>query len=980
MIQSKFKTELNKLNKKQREAVETIAGPVMVIAGPGTGKTRILTLRIANILLKTDAAPENILVLTFTESAAANIRKRLVGLISTQGYYANISTFHGFCNQIIQDYPEKFPNIIGSSPAAPVNKISILRKIIDSSSLKKIKPTGNLYYYVPAISKAIHDLKNEGVDYLDLKKAVETQKKNIKLAKSTLKQRAGNLTQADKNMELVRVYALYQKELRRQKLYDFEDMVLETAKALQKDKDFLLDLQEKYQYILVDEHQDTNGAQNKALELLAGYDDNPNLFVVGDEKQAIFRFQGASLENFIYLKNKFPKVKLINLEQNYRSTQNILDASHSLIEKNTATLTIKLKSQEREKGTKIKICELQSAEAECEFIADKIKNLIDKKIPAEEIAVLFRENKDSRQIAEALARSGIPFAVESDENILEDSEIKKLNVLFEAIENFANPADMAKALHLDFFGIEPIDIYKSLNAKAISAPSVEKIYKKIGDWKKLNYNVNFAEFFETVAKESGFIADLLKKTNYPEKISKLNSLFREVKKHVFADHKYNLSDYLKELKILSEHSIPIKTKLPAAFDAVRLMTAHKAKGLEFDYVFIFGARDKHWGNKRDTSLFKLPIATLTKLDFSERNEDERRLFYMALTRARKEVFITYPAISDDGREYVPSQFISEIHPDLKEEIYGSGTSIDLDISLIKNKVSVPLDEKVFIRDLFLQRGLSPTSLNNYLRCPWQFFYSNLLRLPQTPRLSQIYGTAKHAALQYLFENLTNRTFNVRLDIKCPRTLTEKFIDELKKFPISKNEFEHLAQKGKTSLKAYYDFYKNDLRLNTINEFKVKGVDFGAGEEKIKLTGKLDKIEIDSKNKSATVTDYKTSKPKSQNWILGNTKNSKGDYFRQLVFYKLLLDSLPHKKFNMEMGIIDFTEPDDQKQFKKETFEISADDVKNLRELITQTADEILNLKFWNSGCGKKDCEFCGLRQLLQETNYKSNDHRQNGTK
>lgn len=965
----KFKTEFSKLNKEQHQAVETIAGPVMVVAGPGTGKTQILTLRIANILAKTDTSPENILALTFTESAATNIRKRLVGLIGTQGYYANISTFHGFCNQIIQNYPEKFPHIIGSSLATPVNKISILRKIIDSSRLKNIKPTGNLYYYVPAISKAIHDLKNEGIDYLDLKKSVKIQKKNIISAKLAPKQRANNLADVNKNTELALVYDLYQKELRRQKLYDFEDMILETTKTLQKDKDFLLDLQEKYQYILVDEHQDTNGAQNKTLELLAGYDNNPNLFVVGDEKQAIFRFQGASLENFIYLKNKFPGIRLINLQQNYRSTQSILDASHSLIEKNTATLAIKLKSQDKKVGEKIKVCRLESVESEYAFIADNIKRLIDKKIPAGEIAILFRENKDSKQISEALARNGIPFAVESDENILEDYEIKKLNILFEAIENYANPVEMAKALHLDFFDLEPIEIYKSIGQKVIISPDIEKIYKKIGDWKKLNYNANFAEFFETVAKESGFIASLLSKPNYPEKISKLNSLFKEAKKCIFANHKYNLSNYLKDLKILSEHNIPIKTKKPAAFDAVRLMTAHKAKGLEFDYVFICGARDKHWGNKRDINLFKLPIASLARLDSAEKNEDERRLFYMAITRARKEVLVTYPAMSDDGREYVPSQFINEIRPDLKEDIITTDIFQGLALEVPRLSLGKPkTDEKAFIKDLFLSRGLSPTSLNNYLRCPWKFFYSNLLRLPQTPTLSQIYGTAKHSALQHFFNA---RTSNVRLDIRCPSNLlTEKFVSELKKFPISKNDFNHLAQKGKSSLMAYHNFYKGSFKKGTINEYKISGVDFAVGKEKIRLTGKLDKIETNSKNKSAIVTDYKTRKPSSRNWILGNTKNSNGEYFRQLVFYKLLLDSIPHKKFNMEIGIIDFTEPDDQKRFKKEAFEISLSDVKNLRELIEKTTDEILNLKFWYKVCGKKDCEFCALRALLPRLDRK----------
>lgn len=981
----KLNKEFGKLNKEQKDAVDTINGPVMVIAGPGTGKTQILTLRIANILLKTDASPENILTLTFTESAATNIRKRLVEFIGTQGYYANIFTFHGFCNQIINDYPEKFPHIIGSSPATQIDQVNIIRKIIDNSNFKKIKPIGNTYYYLNPILKSIRDLKNEGINHVDLKKLSSYQKKNILRLKLTKKQISDNLKSAEKNYELAQIYYEYQNELHKKKLYDFEDMVLETIKALEKDKDLLLDMQEKYQYILIDEHQDTNGAQNKALELISVYDNNPNLFIVGDEKQAIFRFQGASLENFLYFKNKFPKVKLINLKENYRSTQKILDASHSIIEKNTATLALELRSQLKNRGEKIKVCKLLNQDSECEFIADKIKYLINKKTATNEIAVLFRENKDSKLISEILGQKGIRFAVESDENILEDFEIKKLNILFESIENFAKPEYMAKAMHLDFFGIEPIDIYKSLDARATIAPSVEKIYKKIGEWKKLSYNVNFANFFETVSKESGFIAGLLKKPNYPEKISKLNSLFKEVKKRVYKNHNYSLSDYIQDIKILSEHNIPIRTKTPPASDSVRLMTAHKAKGLEFDYVFIIGARDKHWGNKRDISLFKLPIASLSRLDSAEKNEDERRLFYMAITRARKEVFITYPEISDDGRQYVPSQFINEIRPDLKEEIDNIKQSehISLFINSAKPNIDTPINrsttgEKIFIRDLFLSRGLSPTSLNNYLRCPWQFFYSNLLRLPQTPKLAQIYGTAKHKAFQSFFD-LINKNKKIGSNY-----LVSEFEKSLKKQPIKENDFKYLLKKGTSSIKDYYNFYKGSFNNTTFNEYKIKGVDFAFGKEKIKLTGKLDKIEINPKNRSAIVTDYKTRKPATRNWILGNTKDSTGDYFRQLVFYKLLLDSIPsaslgkrpYKKFNMETGVIDFTEPLDfldftrdksargKPEFKKEAFEISNSDVKNLSNLIEKTADEILNLKFWDKGCGKKDCEFCSLRALL----------------
>ena len=943
MAPDNLKKLFQKLNPEQRAAVETIAGPVMVVAGPGTGKTQILTLRIANILLKTDAEPENILALTFTETAAANMRRRLTELMGTAGYYINIHTFHGFCNKLIHEYPENFPRIIGSAAVSPADQIDIIRKIIDATKLKHLKPFGSKYYYAPEILKSIRQLKNEALDPQQFKK----------------------ITRSPKNVELALIYQKYQSELTRKKHYDFEDMILETVTALKHNKVFLLDLQEKYQYILVDEHQDTNGAQNKALELLAGYDAKPNLFVVGDEKQAIFRFQGASLENFLYFKSKFPQVKLISLKQNYRSLQHILDAGHSLIEKNKAVLALtKLKSQTDSQG-QIKVAAFGQPEVEYIFISEKIKELIKQKTPLSEIAILYRENKDAPALADFLSRQNIPYVVESDENILDDTEIKKINTLLEAIEKFGSDEYLIKALHLDFLGVDPMALYKLPN-QDISRSNLDTV-TKLAEWKKLSYHSAFPNFFETVINESGFLKNLLAQPNYHHKLKKINTLFSEIKKNAANSPDYNLSDYLNQLKILKEHNLPLRSPTTPSADAVRLMTAHKAKGLEFDYVFITGAYNGHWGNKRHSQHFELPLAAPIASNAIEKNEDERRLFYMALTRARKNIFITYAATSPEGREQVPSQFIGEIKPELKEEISSALYEAQLarrgSILLSPPQpTAVASDEKALVRETFLKRGLSPTSLNNYLACPWRFFYVNLLRIPKTLTRHQIYGLAKHRALQNFFDT------KQKGGQAGHQLLNSEFARNLKKYPLTSGDYQNLHQKGRGSLAAYYNFYKDSWNYNTLNEFKISGIDFPIGGRRaIRLTGKLDKLELSNGSKGGkgvVVVDYKTKAPQSRNWILGKTKNSNGDYFRQLVFYKLLLDSMPRKKYNMAFGAIDFTEPDDKKRFRKETFEISATDVNELKKTIARAADEIINLKFWNSRCGQKDCEYCALRDLM----------------
>ena len=282
--------------------MDAIEGPVMVIAGPGTGKTSILTLRIANILAKTDSTPDSILALTFTESGVHSMRAKLSDIIGSATYKVNINTFHGFANEIIKNYPEEFPRIIGSNNATDIDQIKILEEIIGSSKLQKLKPYGDSYYYVRPILSEIKNLKRENVSPEKLAEIVKGQEKNFsgiedlhhKNGKYSgeMKGKYKDIEKSiEKNKELLTVYKKYEKALTEKRLYDYEDMILEAIKSLTRDKGLLLELQEKYQYILADEHQDANNSQNKMLELISGFHENPNLFVVGDEKQAIFRFK-----------------------------------------------------------------------------------------------------------------------------------------------------------------------------------------------------------------------------------------------------------------------------------------------------------------------------------------------------------------------------------------------------------------------------------------------------------------------------------------------------------------------------------------------------------------------------------------------------------------------------------------------------------------------------------------------------------------
>ena len=343
MISKEFKAAYDSLNPEQKKAVDTIEGPVLVVAGPGTGKTQVLTLRIANILLKTDTRPENILALTFTDAAATNMRRRLANLIGTRAYRVRIQTFHSFANDTLKTYPESFGSIVGSANITEVESTAIIEELVnDLPNLSLLRPWGDPMFYVRDIGVKISELKREGLSPKDFIKLIESEEQKFKSREDLVHEKGAHKgkiksehlkyeRQLVKNRELGEVYEAYQKVLHERRLYDWSDMIMEVLKALETDPNLKLSLQEEHQYILVDEHQDTNQSQNKILEYLSDFHQNPNIFIVGDEKQAIFRFQGASAQNFEYVKKLYPNIVIIELFRNYRSSQPILDAAHSLI-------------------------------------------------------------------------------------------------------------------------------------------------------------------------------------------------------------------------------------------------------------------------------------------------------------------------------------------------------------------------------------------------------------------------------------------------------------------------------------------------------------------------------------------------------------------------------------------------------------------------------------------------------------------------
>lgn len=1000
MITDEFKKAYSALNREQTEAVDTIEGPVMVIAGPGTGKTQILTLRIANILLKTQINPENILALTFSEAASFEMRERLTKIIGTPAFRVEISTFHSFANSIIKNYPEEFPTLLSSESITELEQIEMIEKLIGSLNLKLLKPFGEPLYFLKDILQAINDLKKEGIVSEALFEAIKKQEMDFGQIddlyhekgkyKGEMKGSYQSLQKdIEKEKEFLKVFEAYQKALIVEKKYDFNDMLLQVVNVLQTNKSLLLRIQEKYQYILIDEHQDTNASQNKLIELVASFYETPNLFVVGDEKQAIYRFQGASLENFLYFKKIYPKAKLVNLSRNYRSNKVILDASSSLIEKNISANILpkkKLLAEKNLKKEKIKIAEFANYHMEYEYIAADIAGKIKGGFNSSSVAVLARRNIDLLPLSQSLERRGIKFIIQADLNIIKDLQIQKLLMFLESIGNPFDEVYLIRAMHIDFLKLEPFDIYKLLNysrkekiqftevigkinktltkkLKLENPKPIRDFFAKYNEWIKKESNISLDDLFVQVVNESGFREYLLKLDKRYQVLNKLTGLFDEIKQHIAKNPKFNLQDFLKFLQTIEKHKLSLQAKIDNTLeDGVRLLTVHKSKGLEFDFIYIINCFDGRWGNsKKRGAKIKIPweyFGRNIKADISFAEiEDERRLFYVGLTRAKREICLSYSKSGIDGKEQLPSPFLTEINPKFIKEIDTSDFEKSFDKSelfSVAKKISINPKDKKYLQSLFLEKGLSVTGLENFLSCPWKYFFRNLVILPDVKNKHLVFGTAIHFALD---------SFIKLRHVKKLRAgfLIKKFHESLDKAGLPEKDRIEIAEKGEKVLKLLYESVLPDWPKNIQSELQIKGVRLS---EDVILNGRIDMLEPLSADGSVRVHDFKTGKIKSRSQIDGSSEKSQYNYFRQLVFYKILLDKYKEGIFKMKEGIIDFVEPDDKERFHSEVFTISDKDVKEVEELIRQTADQIMNLKFWDKKCDDESCEYCRLAEMV----------------
>lgn len=992
-----FKKLYKQLNPEQKKAVDTIEGPVMVIAGPGTGKTQVLTLRIANILLKTDTPPEAVLALTFTEKATYNMRQRLAHILGQVAYRIRIRTFHGFANEIIQSEPDQFPHIIGGSAITEPDQLALVEEILNEQEAPLLRPLGRPEAYVKSIKAAIDDLKREGLDPIDFEKTVSQEEKALAAIDDLLdaegKVRAKYRSQERairKQKELVRIYREYQKALNVGNLYDYADMLSEVARALESDEQLRLILQEKFLYILVDEHQDTNFSQNRIVQLIGESEASrdkrnayqPNIFVVGDLQQAIYRFQGASLANFKAFTGRYPKTAVIRLEKNYRSTQAILEAAAGI-----SPAQNRLVAHAGHKESPVQTFAFSSPSVQEYAVARMIQERIRKGIPADQIAIIYRTNAEAAGMLTMLERLTIPCAVESDDEVLTDIQIKKLLLVAYALKDIGQSGPLLRALTVDFLNVPALDAAKvaaeasrnHINAWDIirspkrlqvldleDATRTQEIYRIFSELAKRMVNASASNGLEHVITETGFLAHVLSLSNGERVLAKLHALFELIRAQMESNKTLTLAGFLDTLELLDRHKTALRVQPETADKAVRLMTVHKAKGLEFETVFIINAAHGHWDGSRPPAELKLPpsvwrvVEKITD-DLSTTTEaDMRNLFYVAVTRAKHEAIITWPERKADGKEQSPSMFVLAIPGKYKkagdvatwERLYLK----DRNMRLTPQQTPPALASREYLRTLFRQSGLSVTALNNYLTCPWRYYFLNLIRIPEAPHISSEYGKAAHGALKIFFDAFSKG------EITPTKTyLLESFERILKRAPLPQRPIKQALAEGQAALTGWYNFYHVSFQTRVQTEVAIDGIVI----DDIPLTGKLDKLEFAVRGDEVNVVDYKTKSPMSANEILGKTKNATGNEFRQLVFYKLLLNQWQNGKYKMKTGEIDFLEPNESGKYKKEKFEITNRQVADLAIVVHDVIKQILELVFWDSRCDDPKCDYCELRSMMK---------------
>lgn len=1015
-----FEAAYEKLNTEQRRAVDSIEGPVMVNAGPGTGKTQILALRIANILYKTDTDPAAILCLTYTENGAVEMRNRLLSVIGSAAYKIRIHTFHSFCNEVIQDNLNWFGKL-NLAPIGDLEEIDLFYRLIDSiepgNPLKRFR--GEVYYEAKRLKSLYSLMKKEAwtPEFLDERITAYLQelptKEGFFYKRKYKTFNAGDpkpdaIKSETEKMEVLRaaawLYPRYNSMMSDAGRYNFDDMILWVLDAFGKNSSMLADYQEKFLYFLVDEFQDTSRAQNLLLQQLTGYWPNPNLFVVGDADQSIFSFQDANVENILEFEKKYAdSLTKIDLVNNYRSSQTILDAAHHVIEHNLvrtvqATANHPLYAANprfTDAGIPPIVVAYPNPAQEAVDIAAQIENLIAKAVSGNEIAVIYRNHAQVTPIVEILEQKKIPVNTRRKTDLLQLPFIQNITKLLTWIRRetyipYSGDDLLFQVLHCDFFSLSPLDIAKlnlQANAKKRGGgddpwslrrlmaespqpkpdlfsqsepPSIKSISDRLESLLKASASVTLQQLLEQVIQKAGIIAYIMQSPEKPWLMQVLNAFFQQLKEENKRNPDLDLATWLDNLELMRKNRLPVPLyKITSSEAGVNMVTAHGAKGSEFEHVFVIGCTENIWdekgaGSKND---YKLPDNLVSNHGADATLEENRRLFYVAITRAKSYLQVSYAAKDEKDKTTVKSSFVGELIETGSLQLEEKQVNDDLmaDYTLLqfaeKARPEIALVEEAYLGDLLKRYTLSVTHLNNFLDCPLKFYYQNLIKVPAAKNDAMAFGSAIHWAIERLFVKMKNN--NGHFPPKEDLLADFNWHMENNREAFTPEAFKLKTDYGAKILPAYYDYHINRWNKIIIAEKQVRNVTVA----NVPINGKLDKLEFNGK--LVNVVDYKTGSYQNAKKKLAPPHEALpngGDYWRQAVFYKILLDNDSTNDWLVTSTEFDFIEPVDE-TYKTEKIAVSAADIATVTHQITDTWAKIQSRQF-KVGCGKPDCEWC----------------------
>ncbi|MCF7834201.1 MAG: ATP-dependent helicase [Candidatus Pacebacteria bacterium] len=997
-IQDNFEEEYKKLNKFQKEAVDTIDGPVMVVAGPGTGKTQVLALRIGNILKQTDTPPSSILCLTFTNSGVRAMQKRLHKYIGGDATKVSVSTFHSFAiNQLIQKHYhkldfEKEPKILSDDEA-----VFLIDEILHDGDWKHISPRANPEMYFEELKHLISTLKREGIAPDKFKEIIEVEIENIKDDPDNISSRGESkgklkkdsekkIESLERTLEVVSFYEVYEEKKKALARLDYDDVLSYAVLLVKKYEDVRADIQEEYLYVLVDEHQDSSGVQNDFLKAVWGSEEKPNIFVVGDDRQLIYGFSGASLSYFEEFVQIFKDTKLITLIESYRSAPVILSLAENILKSSIAEG--KLKSTIDIKG-EIHLSGYAYPRDEVLGAGLFFKQKIDEGVKPEECALLVPRKYQVRNAINLLENMGIKTSSGKEISLFELPETKSfLRILGIIID--PNDFILLSESILDKFSEVPyLEGHKFLKSLAklekitledIKKGEIEHKNSLFGEGNVSKWGMKLSGIVEEFSHESvvNIVAgvgkrlmidnvkdhnELLRNVEVVRTFTHLAELFQERSK---APSLTEFITYIKRLESYGNH-IPLASF--GSNNGVQVMTLHKSKGLEYRFVWVAHMNEEVIMSGKKNA-FTLPEKI--KEHLKERDEmDAKRELYVAVTRAKEHCTLSYSDNDYRGRELSLANIINELTEvdfvkknveDTESELLALGPEIYIPEN--QKPLRVGLEElKEFVRENYADVKVAVTLLNNFFDCPWKWYFRSFLKLPELKSKSSALGSAVHSTIDFILKNKKVLKGD-ELEAKLEEYIKKDNID------LSKREIQKLVNDGKEIMQDFLNgFYKN-ISKEYLTERPLSFHDSRFAH--LLMYGRIDLSEElnGSEKKQYIVTDFKTGSVKTKGVIEKIDEEGRlSPHMRQLTMYSYLFEGATSGKVMLSRLLYLEASQND----KNATYEtnISNEQIDLLVRDITEY-DNLLKTGEWvHRPCNftpfgkEKECQYCKMAKIYE---------------